>query len=40
VTSNLLIELLKVDKQYVHPLELNREYIIDGVKVTLIDANQ
>ncbi|ORX85229.1 DRMBL-domain-containing protein, partial [Anaeromyces robustus] len=39
VTSNLLIELLKVDEQYVHALELNKEYIIDGVKVTLIDAN-
>jgi Cft2 family RNA processing exonuclease len=39
ITSNLLIELLKVEEQYVHPLELNKEYIINGVKVTLIDAN-
>jgi len=39
VTSKLLIELLKVDEQYVHALDLNKEYIIDGVKVTLIDAN-
>jgi hypothetical protein len=39
VTSNLLIELLKVEEKYVHPLELNKEYVIDGVKVTLIDAN-
>lgn len=40
VTSNLLSEHLKVDKQYIHALDLNKEYIIDGVKVTLIDANQ
>ncbi|ORX54688.1 DRMBL-domain-containing protein [Piromyces finnis] len=39
VTANLLIELIGVNEQFVHPLELDKEYIIEGVKVTLIDAN-
>ncbi|KAI9193182.1 beta-lactamase-like protein, partial [Polychytrium aggregatum] len=39
VTGNLVISELRVKPEYVHRLKLNREYDIQGIKVTLIDAN-
>jgi len=40
VTANLVIGQLKVDEMYIRRLPLNEEVEIEGVKVTLIDANQ
>lgn len=39
VTSNLVKSKLKVDEQYIHVLPMNTECIVQGVKVTLLDAN-
>ncbi|KAK7134867.1 hypothetical protein R3I93_018088 [Phoxinus phoxinus] len=39
VTGNLVKTKLKVDEQYVHVLPMNKECIVQGVKVALLDAN-
>lgn len=39
VTGNLVKTKLKVDEQYVHVLPMNTVCIVQGVKVTLLDAN-
>ncbi|XP_066521453.1 DNA cross-link repair 1A protein isoform X2 [Hoplias malabaricus] len=39
ITGNLVKSKLKVDEQYVHILPMNTEYMVDGVKVVLLDAN-
>ncbi|TRY60330.1 hypothetical protein DNTS_013664 [Danionella cerebrum] len=39
VTGNLVKSKLKVDEQYVHILPMNTECVVEGVKVTLLDAN-
>ncbi|XP_048026056.1 DNA cross-link repair 1A protein [Megalobrama amblycephala] len=39
VTGNLVKTKLKVNEQYVHVLPMNTECIVQGVKVTLLDAN-
>ncbi len=40
VTANLVIERLKVAPTSVHALTLNIPHFIEGVEVTLLDANQ
>lgn len=40
ITSNLVRSKLHVDEQYIHVLPMNEECVVDGVKVTLLDANQ
>lgn len=40
ITGNLVKSKLKVAEQYVHVLPMNTECIVQGVKVTLLDANQ
>uniref|UniRef100_A0A673T9A2 DNA cross-link repair 1A n=1 Tax=Suricata suricatta TaxID=37032 RepID=A0A673T9A2_SURSU len=40
ITGNLLRSKLHVQKQYVHPLPMDTECIVNGVKVVLLDANQ
>ncbi|KAM9463297.1 DNA cross-link repair 1A protein [Clarias gariepinus] len=39
ITSNLVRSKLHVDEQYIHVLPMNEECVVDGVKVTLLDAN-
>ncbi|RXN09749.1 DNA cross-link repair 1A [Labeo rohita] len=39
ITGNLVKSKLKVAEQYVHVLPMNTECIVQGVKVTLLDAN-
>ncbi|KAL0889651.1 hypothetical protein Bca101_013634 [Brassica carinata] len=39
LTSRLLTLSLSVNPSFIHPLELDVEYTINGVKVTLIEAN-
>ncbi|XP_019859070.1 PREDICTED: DNA cross-link repair 1A protein-like [Amphimedon queenslandica] len=39
VTGNLIIQELKVKSDIVHPLPLKEEKLINGVQVTLLDAN-
>ncbi|KAM5272203.1 DNA cross-link repair 1A protein [Ctenodactylus gundi] len=39
VTSNLLKNKLHVQEQYIHPLPMDTECIVNGVKVVLLDAN-
>ncbi|KAI4348406.1 hypothetical protein L6164_009133 [Bauhinia variegata] len=39
LTARLVQICLSVNPLYIHPLELNTEYVIDGVKVTLLEAN-
>ncbi|KAG7563640.1 DNA repair metallo-beta-lactamase [Arabidopsis suecica] len=39
LTSRLLRLSLSVDPSFIHPLELDVEYTINGIKVTLIEAN-
>lgn len=39
ITGNLLKSKLHVEEQYIHPLPMNTECIVNGVKVVLIDAN-
>ncbi|KAF2322997.1 hypothetical protein GH714_032686 [Hevea brasiliensis] len=38
LTARLLTLCLSVNSSYIHPLDLNTEYIIEGVKVTLLEA--
>lgn len=38
-TANLVVQQLRVDPQYIHILELEVEYEIDGLVVTALDAN-
>ncbi|KAM6442906.1 DNA cross-link repair 1A protein isoform 7-T8 [Liasis olivaceus] len=40
VTGNLVTNKLGVREQYVHILPMDRECIINGIKVVLLDANQ
>ncbi|XP_014641241.1 PREDICTED: DNA cross-link repair 1A protein isoform X2 [Ceratotherium simum simum] len=40
VTGNLLKCKLHVKEQYIHPLPVDTECIVNGVKVVLLDANQ
>nr|XP_054099305.1 DNA cross-link repair 1A protein isoform X2 [Callithrix jacchus] len=40
ITGNLLKNKLHVQEQYIHPLPLDTECIVNGVKVVLLDANQ
>ncbi|XP_032137577.1 DNA cross-link repair 1A protein isoform X1 [Sapajus apella] len=39
ITGNLLKSKLHVQEQYIHPLPLDTECIVNGVKVVLLDAN-
>ncbi|XP_058649009.1 DNA cross-link repair 1A protein isoform X2 [Onychostoma macrolepis] len=39
ITGNLVKSKLKVAEQYVHILPMNTECVVQGVKVTLLDAN-
>ncbi|KFO28983.1 DNA cross-link repair 1A protein [Fukomys damarensis] len=39
ITGNLLKCKLHVQEQYIHPLPMDTECIVNGVKVTLLDAN-
>ncbi|XP_051530764.1 DNA cross-link repair 1A protein [Myxocyprinus asiaticus] len=39
ITGNLVKSKLKVDEHYVHVLPMNTECTVQGVKVTLLDAN-
>lgn len=39
ITAALLKICLYVDPQFIHPLELDREYVIEGIKVSLLEAN-
>ncbi|XP_078420821.1 DNA cross-link repair 1A protein isoform X1 [Cetorhinus maximus] len=39
ITGNLVISKLKVQAQYITSLPMNSEYVMDGVKVVLLDAN-
>lgn len=40
VTARLVQAFIPVDPQYVHVMELNRSYHIDGIEVVALDANQ
>ncbi|PNT04424.2 hypothetical protein POPTR_014G139600v4 [Populus trichocarpa] len=39
LTARLLTICLSLNSLYIHPLELDTEYVIQGVKVTLLEAN-
>ncbi|XP_024311786.1 DNA cross-link repair protein SNM1 isoform X6 [Brachypodium distachyon] len=39
LTARLVKMLLSINSEYICPLELNTEYVIDGVTVTLLEAN-
>ncbi|XP_058045267.1 DNA cross-link repair 1A protein isoform X2 [Ahaetulla prasina] len=39
ITGNLVKNKLRVQEQYVHILPMDKECIIDGIKVVLVDAN-
>lgn len=39
VTGNLLKSKLHVQEQYIHPLPIDTECVVNGVKVVLLDAN-
>ncbi|XP_010556329.1 PREDICTED: DNA cross-link repair protein SNM1 [Tarenaya hassleriana] len=39
LTSRLLTLSLSINPSFIHPLELDKEYTINGIKVTLIEAN-
>uniref|UniRef100_A0A2K6RK71 DNA cross-link repair 1A protein n=1 Tax=Rhinopithecus roxellana TaxID=61622 RepID=A0A2K6RK71_RHIRO len=39
ITGNLLKNKLHVQEQYIHPLPLDTECVVNGVKVVLLDAN-
>uniref|UniRef100_A0A8D2AVF9 DNA cross-link repair 1A protein n=1 Tax=Sciurus vulgaris TaxID=55149 RepID=A0A8D2AVF9_SCIVU len=39
ITGNLLKSKLHVQEQYVHPLPMDTECVVDGVRVVLLDAN-
>ncbi|XP_045438081.1 DNA cross-link repair 1A protein isoform X2 [Pipistrellus kuhlii] len=39
ITGNLLKNKLHVEEQYIHPLPMDTECIVNGVKVVLMDAN-
>ncbi|XP_045147529.1 DNA cross-link repair 1A protein [Echinops telfairi] len=39
ITGNLLKSKLHVQEQYIHPLPMDTECIVNGVKVVLLDAN-
>jgi hypothetical protein len=40
VTGNLVERTIGVAAKFIHKLEMNTLYVIDGVEVTLLDANQ
>ncbi|XP_022355155.1 DNA cross-link repair 1A protein [Enhydra lutris kenyoni] len=39
ITGNLLKSKLHIQKQYIHPLPMDTECIVNGIKVVLLDAN-
>lgn len=39
ITANLLKSNLRIEEQYIHPLPVDTECIVNGVKVVLLDAN-
>ncbi|XP_075390385.1 DNA cross-link repair 1A protein [Tenrec ecaudatus] len=39
ITGNLLKSKLHVQEQYIHPLPMDTECVVNGVKVVLLDAN-
>ncbi|XP_004374916.1 DNA cross-link repair 1A protein [Trichechus manatus latirostris] len=39
ITGNLLKKKLHVQEQYIHPLPMDTECIVNGIKVVLLDAN-
>uniref|UniRef100_G1QCL1 DNA cross-link repair 1A protein n=1 Tax=Myotis lucifugus TaxID=59463 RepID=G1QCL1_MYOLU len=39
ITGNLLKSKLHVEEQYIHPLPMDTECIVNGIKVVLLDAN-
>ncbi|KAK4757144.1 hypothetical protein SAY87_007271 [Trapa incisa] len=39
LTARLVTMCLSINPSYVHTLELNKEHVIDGVQVTLLEAN-
>ncbi|XP_012519333.1 PREDICTED: DNA cross-link repair 1A protein [Propithecus coquereli] len=39
ITGNLLKNKLHVQEQYIHPLPMDTECVVNGVKVVLLDAN-
>lgn len=40
VTANLVRRIIKVEEQFIHPMELDTPVLVDGVEVTALDANQ
>ena len=40
VTANLVKQQLKVSTAYVNGLYMNKSYVLDGVEVIFLDANQ
>nr|XP_010981522.2 DNA cross-link repair 1A protein [Camelus dromedarius]XP_031317657.1 DNA cross-link repair 1A protein [Camelus dromedarius] len=39
ITGNLVKSKLRVQEQYIHPLPIDTECIVNGVKIVLLDAN-
>lgn len=38
--ARLVAEFIGVDGQYIHEYDINVPFVIDGVEITALDANQ